>query len=90
MLAVAIKDDRFEIPADVLRAAPAAMQKIIENPESTQREIVSASRVIVAMVNSNRSAEVKQVVVTHDITPEAAATLDQRRAKLIEAVDRIG
>lgn len=87
---MAIKDDRFEIPAEVLRAAPAAMQKIIDNPDSTEREIISASRVIVAMVNSNRSAEVKQVVVTHDITPEAAATLEQRRAKIAGIIARIG
>ena len=87
---MAIKDDRFEIPAEVLRAAPAAMQKIIDNPNSTEREIISASRVIVAMVNSNRSAEVKQVVVTHDITPEAAATLEQRRAKIAGIIARIG
>lgn len=90
MLAKAIKDERFEIPEDVLTHAPAAMKRILDSEKATEREKISAARVLVAMVNSNRSVEPKQVVVTHDITPEAAATLEQRRAQIAGTVARIG
>lgn len=90
LLAQAFKDERFNIPEAVLQNAPEAMQKILDDPKSTQREKISAAKVIVAMVNSNRSSGVKEVRVTHDLSPEAREALEQRRAEVARTIALIG